>query len=121
MLEDRNLRNKLRHVVMNAENKKAITKEEAGFVIALVERFRADIEDKVRKANILQGEIAQLRKNEQVIINLVENIIAAAERDLARQETMKKLKEAHEVQEERREDLKAENSGQPDEEVKPEE
>lgn len=115
MLEERQDRNKLRSVVMSAEDRKVISKEEVGFIVALVERFRSDIEKKIKQLNILQGEISQLKINEQVIIDLVENMIAAAERDLARQETMRKLKEAHEIQEERREALKAENPQQSNE------
>lgn len=106
MLEDRGQRNKLRSVVMNAEDRKVMTREEAGFVVSLVERFRADVEKKVKQLNILQGEIAQLKINEQIIVELIENMIAAAERDIARQETMRKLKEARDIQEERREALK---------------
>lgn len=106
MLEDRGDRNKLRTIVMNAEDSKVMSKEEAGFVVALVERFRVDIEKKIKQMNILQGEIGQLKVNEQIIIELIENMISAAERDIARQETMRKLKEAREIQEERREALK---------------
>jgi hypothetical protein len=106
MLESRTDRNKLRSVVMNAEDREAITKEEAGFVVTLVERFRLDIEKKVKQLHALQGEIAQLKANEQIIMELVQNMVAAAERDLARQETMNKLKAAREVQEERRRELR---------------
>ena len=85
---------------------KVISKEEAGFIVSLVDRFRNDIEKKIKQHHILQGEIAQLKINEQIIIDLIQNMVAAAERDIARQETMRKLKEAREVQEERREVLK---------------
>ena len=107
MLEDRAQRNKLRHIVMNAEKREVMTKEEAGFVISLVERFRGDIEKKVKQLHLLQGEINQLKTNEQVIVNLIENMVSAAERDIARQETMARLKEAREVEEERERALKA--------------
>jgi len=106
MLESRTDRNKLRSVIMNAEDREVITREEAGFVVTLVERFRVDIEKKVKQLHALQGEIAQLKANEQIIVELVQNMVAAAERDLARQETMNKLKAAREVQEERRQDLR---------------
>jgi len=94
-------RNKLRQVVMKAEGENVMTKEEAGFVITLVERFRADIEKKIKTMNVISGEINQLKVNEQVIINLIENMVSSAERDLARQETMKKLKGSREVEVER--------------------
>ena len=106
MLNDRTERNKFRQVVLNAEDKKAITKEEAGFVVSLVERFRSDIEKKIKQLHVMQGEISQLKINEQIIAELIKNMVAAAERDIARQETMEKLKESREVQSDRREELK---------------
>jgi len=106
MLNDRVERNKFRNVVINAEEKKIITKEEVGFVVSLVERFRNDIEKKIKHLHLLQGEIAQLKSNEQIIMELIENMVAAAERDVARQETMNKLKADREVQAERRAELK---------------
>ena len=96
MLEDRADRNKLRHTILNAEQRQIISKEEVGFIVTLVERFRVDIEKKTKQLNMLQGEIAQLRINETIIMDLVSNMIAAAERDVARQETMAKLKGARE-------------------------
>lgn len=107
MLEDRAQRNKLRSVVMNAEKREIITREEAGFVISLIERFRLDIEKKVKTLHVLQGEISQLKTNEVIIISLIDNMVAAAERDIARQETMARLKEGREVQKEREADRKA--------------
>lgn len=106
MLEDRAERNKLRQVVMNAEDREIITKEEAGFVVSLVERFRSDIEKKIKQLHVIQGEIAQLKSNELIILDLVENMVSAAERDLARQESVRKLKAAREVQEDRRQALR---------------
>jgi hypothetical protein len=93
MLEGREDRNKLRHVIDNAARRKILTKEEVGFIVTLIERFRADIEKKVRQLHLLQGEIGQLKSNEQIIINLVESMIAAAERQIARQATMEKIKD----------------------------
>lgn len=106
MLENREDRNKLRSVIMNAEDHEVLTKEEAGFIVTLVERFRSDIERKVKQLHVLQGELAQLKINEQIIIELIQNMVSAAERDLARQETMTKLKAAREVQDERRKALR---------------
>lgn len=106
MLEERTERNKLRSIVLNAEDREIITKEEAGFIVSLVERFRLDIEKKIKQLHVLQGEISQLKSNEAIIVDLVENMISAAERDLARQETMNKLKAAREVQDERRQALR---------------
>lgn len=100
-LPQREDRNKLRYVVQKARQDMVITQEEAGFVITLVERFKKDVAKKEKQLLTIQGEINQLRANEQIIVQLVESMVAAAERDIARQETMKKLKEAREVEEDR--------------------
>ena len=105
-IDNRTDRNELRKVVLNAEDRQIMTKEEAGFVVSLVERFRTDIEKKVKQLHVLQGEISQLRTNETIIVELITNMIAAAERDIARQETQNKLKAAREVKEERRQALR---------------
>ena len=94
-------RNKLRGVVQKAQRDMVITQEEAGFVITLIERFKSDVAKKEKQLLTIQGEINQLRTNEQVIVQLIESMVAAAERDIARQETTRKLKEAREVEEER--------------------
>ena len=41
---------------------------------------------------MIQGEIAQLKLNERIIIQLIDNILAAAKRDEDRQKTMDTLK-----------------------------
>jgi len=105
-------RNTLRQVIIKAQNDDVMTQEEAGFVITLIERFRKDIEKKERLLLTLQGEINQLRTNEQVIIQLVESMISAAERDIARQETMKKLKDARAVEDERHAERAERNENQ---------
>ena len=110
-IPERDERNKLRSVVVNAQNKEAITREEAGFVIMLIERFRADIDKKIKEMHVMQGQINQLKNNEQIIIQLIENITAAAERDLARRETMAKLKDSREVELERHLERAARNQG----------
>jgi len=101
MLEDRQVRNKLRNVILKARDNEIISKEEAGFIVTLVEKFRADIERKVRDMDIIRGELSQLKANEQIIMGVVENMIKAAERDRARQETTARLKEHREVERER--------------------
>ena len=83
---------KLRSILFKAEEKKLVSKEEVGFITALVNRYRADVERKIKQLYTLQGEIAQLKNNELMIINMLENVIAAAERDEARQETMKRIR-----------------------------
>jgi len=92
MLKDRAERNRLRQVIMAAEKKKIVTKEEIGFIVSLVERFRNDLDKKMKQLNILQGEIMQLQYNEQVIMNLIENMVAAAERAFERQKRFDDMK-----------------------------
>ena len=104
MLGSREERNKLRGVVTRATEKKVMSQEEAGFIVTITERFRSDIEKKVKQLHLLQGEISQLKSNEQIIINVVESLISAAERDIARQETMNNLKKDSEEQEDNKEE-----------------
>jgi hypothetical protein len=92
MLDDRERRNKLRQIISKAEQNDIVTKEEVGFVTTLVNRFRADIEKNVKQLHILEGQIAQLRINEQIIIHLIENMIAADERAKARQDAIEKIR-----------------------------
>lgn len=92
MLKDRAERNRLRQVIMAAEKKKIVTKEEIGFIVSLVERFRNDLDKKMKQLNMLQGEIMQLQYNEQVIMNLIENMVAAAERAYERQKKFDDLR-----------------------------
>ena len=89
---DRAQRNTLRQAIMRAEENKLISQNEAGFIVTLVERFRQDIEQKQKKIMVMQGEVAQLQANEKIIIQMIENITAAAERDRARRETLARLK-----------------------------
>jgi hypothetical protein len=90
--DNREKRNKLRHIIDKAAKNNMMGPEEVGFIITLTERFRVDIEKKIRQLHMLQGEIAQLRSNEQVIINLVEQMLAAADRDKARRDTYNKIR-----------------------------
>lgn len=91
-VQDRDERNRLRKVMMKAEEEKLMSRSEAGFVVTLIERFRQEVEKKQRQLSLLQGELGQLRANEKIIVDLVDNIIRAAERDRARQNTMAKLR-----------------------------
>jgi len=84
--------NTLRSIIDKAEDKEILSKSEIGFIIQLVEKFRADIEKKVKLSQIIQGEISQLKSNEKIIIDLISNIIAATERDEARQKTMEAIR-----------------------------
>lgn len=91
-VQDRDERNRLRSVMMKAEEEKLMSRSEAGFVVTLIERFRQEVEKKQRQLSLLQGELGQLRANEKIIVDLVDNIIRAAERDRARQNTMARLR-----------------------------
>ena len=91
-LQGREERNKLRATVIKAEKGNVISKAEVGFIVTLVERFRQDIERKQRQVAMLQGELGQLMANEKIIIDLVDNMVRAAERDQARQDTLANIK-----------------------------
>lgn len=91
-LDNRADRNKIRGALQKARQDELLGQAEAGFIITLVEKFRTDIEKKIKVLHQLQGEINQLRTNETIIINLIENIVSAAERDKARQETYDKIR-----------------------------
>lgn len=95
-LENRVDRNKIRGAIQKARQDNLLGQAEAGFIITLVERFRSDIEKKIKILHQLQGEINQLRNNEKIIINLIESIVSAAERDQARQETFDEIREIKE-------------------------
>jgi len=95
-LENRADRNKIRGAIQKARQDELLGQTEAGFIITLVERFRSDIEKKIKVLHQLQGEINQLRNNEKIIVDLIENIVAATERDKARQETFDRIREIKE-------------------------
>lgn len=96
VLEDRANRNLLRNVVMKAEGEKVLSKEEGGFVITLAKKFRLEVEKKTKQLYVLQGEIAQLKLNEKLIIQLVDNVISADKRAKDREKTMENLKSSKE-------------------------
>lgn len=154
MLEDRAVRNRLRHTVIKAEKDEIITQEEVAFIVSIIEngrkeiekkvsdlnslkgqiaqlkestksikdfregstklrlenilseKFGAELESKQTRLNMLKGEISQLRANEHAIIGLIESLIKAKERDIARQETAEKLRTARAVEKERHETRK---------------
>ena len=96
--------NKLRKTIMNAQDEKVISAEEAGFIVTIANRFRADIEKKTRAMYALQGEIAQLRTNEQVIIELVNNLVGAQRRADDRAKTLHDMKQAKKEAQDRKAD-----------------
>ena len=112
-LPNRADRNKLRSVVDKARFAEVITQEEAGFALTLIERFRKDIDKKTKQRIMLDGEISQLKTNEQIIIQLIESMVSAAERDIARQETMARLKDARAVEDARHSE-RAERNKEPE-------
>jgi len=92
--------------MVKAEREKLMSKEEVGFIVTLTEKFRNEIERKIKQFHQLQGEINQLQINEQLIIELVESMVKATERDEARQKTLAKLKQARETETEKRAETK---------------
>ena len=155
MLEDRAIRNKIRHTIIKAEKDEIITKDEVAFIIDILEKGRKEIERKATKVemlkgeleqiketrdlltgsgkeasgaerlsrvfgnkfnveldkkstefNLMRGQVAQLKANEEAIVGVIEDLIKAKERDIARRETAEKLREARELQKEREKEFK---------------
>lgn len=73
MLEDRAVRNRLRHTVIKAEKDEIITQEEVAFIVSLVEKGRKEIEKKVSDLNSLKGQVAQLKENNKLIADSKES------------------------------------------------
>lgn len=69
-------------------------------------KFDSEIDTKKAHIDGMRGEIAQLKATEKAIVGVIENLSKAKERDIARQETAKKLREAREVEKERRKQKK---------------
>ncbi len=92
--------NRLGVAINNALEKELISNEEVGFIHTLVNRFRSDMEKKTLQLQLLSGELNQLRLNEIVIINQLDNMISAAERDTERRLTAAELRNATEVENE---------------------
>jgi len=86
-----------RNAIDSALDDEVISQEEAGFIVTLANRFREDIERKSRAMLALQGEIAQLKANEKVILDIVSNMVAAQKRADDRERTMRELKEGNVV------------------------
>lgn len=83
---------KLREISEKAITEEVITKEEYGFIFSLVKKYRAEAERKLKQIDVLKGQVMQLQLNERIIIDLLNNLVRAAERAKAREETLSKLK-----------------------------
>ena len=83
-----------RKAIDNALSDEVISQEEAGFIVTLAARFREDIERKSKAMIALQGEIAQLKANEKIILDIVSNMVAAQRRAEDRDRTLRELKES---------------------------
>lgn len=115
LLDDSNKMGKIRQAIMNAQDNNVISKEEAGFIVTLANRFRDDIERKTRALLALQGEIAQLRANEQIIIEIVNNLVSAQKRADDRARTINDIKQAKREAKERKAKEEAEAKRSSDE------
>ena len=81
----------LRKVADKAIDDEIITDEEYGFVFTLVKKYRSEIERKIKQMDVLRGQILQLQSNEKIIIDLINNLIRAAERAKAREEAIENI------------------------------
>jgi hypothetical protein len=89
--------NRIGPTLSKAVSSEAISQEELGFIQALIEKFRGDLDKKTNQLHILTGEMSQLRANENVIVALLENMIAAAERDRERREAAMEIRDQKDI------------------------
>lgn len=95
-IQDNANRIKLDNLMHKAEVNDVMSQEEVGFAILLVERFRADLDNKLDRIKTLEGEINQLRNNEKVITEIIKNLVSAADRETARLKAEQELRQAGE-------------------------
>ena len=82
----------LRTVANKALKAEIMTEEEDGFITALIKKYRMEIESKLKQADILRGQIIQLQQNEKMIVDLLDNLVKAAERSKARDEAVERVR-----------------------------
>ena len=92
ILDDKVLRNDLRNILHSAAEKGFLTEAEGRFTDQLFERIDSEIARKTKDLNRLEGSIHQLRLTKGLIINMIKESIAAAERAKAREETMDRIR-----------------------------
>jgi len=93
-IQDEADRNRLNNLIHKAEVNGVMSQEEVGFAVLLVERFRSDLDAKLNKIQRLEGEISQLRSNEKIITEIIKNLVSAADREKARLQAEKELRQA---------------------------
>lgn len=86
-------RDRLNNLISKAGNSEVMSQEEVGFVVMLVERFRSDLDTKINQLQTLKGEINQLRANERIIMDIVKNLVSAADREASRLKAEKELRQ----------------------------
>lgn len=104
-----------RLLISETKNEKNLS--ETRLANAFLGKFIGDLEKKSEQLEIMKGELAQLRANEASIIDLISSLIKAKERDIARQETFAKLREAREVENQRHKERKKKNAPKEQEDV----
>ena len=65
----------------------------SGLLITINNRFKSELERKARALLTLQGEIAQLKANEKVLLDIIGNVIAAHERAVEREAAVARVRE----------------------------
>jgi hypothetical protein len=92
VLDEKVLRDTLRQVLDNASKAGYLTESEAGFTERLFKKLDGEIDRKTRDKNRLEGEIHQLKLTKGIIINMIKDTVAAAERAKAREETADRIR-----------------------------
>ncbi len=111
MLEDKVLRDALRDILDKAVNKGYLIEQEIAWVDKLFKKIDLEIQRKTNDKLRLDGELNQLNLTKRLVIDIIKDTIAAAERAEVREETFKRMKEGKAA----RETIVVEKSPQKDE------
>ena len=93
MLEDKTLRDALRDILDKAVNKGYLIEQEIAWVDKLFKKIDLEIQRKTNDKLRLDGELNQLNLTKRLVIDIIKDTIAAAERAEVREETFKRMKE----------------------------
>ena len=91
-MEDAQIREALRNVLDKAHNEGYLVIEEVNLINKFLKKLDKEIDRKTTDKLRLEGEIQQLRLTKRLIIDMVKDSVAAAERAKAREETVDRIR-----------------------------
>jgi len=91
-MEDAQIRDALRNVLDQAHNEGYLVIEEVNLINKFLKKLDKEIDRKTNDKLRLEGEIQQLRLTKRLIIDMVKDSVAAAERAKAREETVQRIR-----------------------------